>query len=426
PQMERANYLNRLRKEEPSLYSQVDSFHQMVGEDQGAKLCETLPYPSDAGELPTDGPPDSQPTSPVESTSVDRLCDEFAAALVRRETPKIEDFLARGHESDEDELLERLILLEVQNGLSEHVANLDEYAARFPEKPSVVSQAFLQFQEWSLVQSDDTTRVGEWPDQKEGTVRVRPEEVVPPKAVFGDYEILEEIARGGMGIVLKARQRSLNRVVALKMIRNGTLADQEEVLRFRAEAEAAAKLNHQQIVPVYEVGEHDGQHYFTMALIEGESLSVRLRKGPLVPREAARILSLVAAGVQYAHEQGVVHRDLKPGNILLNADNQPKVADFGLAKQLDQDSNLTVTGCVLGTPSFMPPEQACGEEAGPHSDIYSLGAILYTMLTNRPPFQAANATETIQQVKEKDPVPPRQLNPAINQDLQTICLKCLE
>lgn len=426
PQTERANYLDRLRKEEPWLYSQVDSFHQEAGKAHAPELRETIAYPLDLAELPATSQPDTHPTHDTEEAPADQLCDEFAAALERGESPQIEAFLARGQASGQAELLERLILLEVQNDLSAHVANAKEYARRFPDQQSIVEQAFLKFQEWSIVKSDDTTRVGEWPDQEEGTVRVRPEEVAPPKAVFGDYEILSEIARGGMGIVLEARQRSLNRRVALKMIRNGALADKDEVQRFRAEAEAAARLNHPQIVPVYEVGEYDGQHYFTMALIEGESLSVRLRKGPLPPHEAARILRLVALGVHYAHKRGVVHRDLKPGNILLDADDQPKVADFGLAKQLGQDSKLTITGCVLGTPSFMPPEQACGEEAGPHSDIYSLGAILYTMLTNRPPFQAANAAETIQQVKEKDPVPPRQLNPAINHDLQTICLKCLE
>lgn len=430
PQTEQANYLNRLREEEPSLYSQVDSFHKMAAKARNTHSPETVNYPFVSGGFPVDAEPDSNPnsdpTNPTEDTSVDNLCGEFAAALDRGETPQIEDVLARGEDSVQDELLERLILLEVQSGLSEHVANLEDYVQRFPKKRSVVTEAFLRFQEWSLVQADDTTRLGEWPDQEQGTFRVRPEEIVAPKVVFGEYEILSEIARGGMGIVFEARQKSLNRRVALKMIRNGALADKEEVLRFRAEAEAAARLNHPQIVPVYEVGEHDGQHYFTMALIEGESLSVHLRKGPLAPQEAARLLRLVASGVQFAHDRGVVHRDLKPGNILLDADNQPKVADFGLAKQLGQDSNLTLTGCVLGTPSFMPPEQAHGEEAGPRSDIYSLGAILYTMLTNRPPFQAANSAETIQQVKEKDPVPPRQLNPAINQDLQTICLKCLE
>ena len=245
---------------------------------------------------------------------------------------------------------------------------------------------------------------------------------------FGDYEILEEIARGGMGVVFKARQVSLNRVVAIKMILSGQLASPENVERFHTEAEAAAKLDHPGIVPIYEVGQHEGQHYFSMGYVEGQSLSARVTEGPLPAREAAEIVRAIAQAVQYAHDQGVIHRDLKPGNILLDRLGKPRITDFGLAKLTESGSDLTGTGQILGTPGYMPPEQAAAQVSavGRLSDIYSLGAILYCLLTGRPPFQAASAIETLRQVQEQDPLAPRQLNPAIPLDLDTIALKCLE
>ncbi|MFK7818529.1 MAG: protein kinase [Planctomycetaceae bacterium] len=241
---------------------------------------------------------------------------------------------------------------------------------------------------------------------------------------FGDYEIEAELARGGMGVVYRAKQTSLGRTVAIKMILAGTLASDDHVARFKTEAEAAARLDHPGIVPIYEIGEHKGQHYFSMAFVAGHSLADRVADGPLPPREAARIVADAAAALQYAHDLDVIHRDLKPANILMDGD-RPKVTDFGLAKRLDQQS-MTATGEVLGTPGFMSPEQASNAEgAGKPSDVYGLGAILYATLTGRPPFQAANVVETLCQLLETDPPAPRQLNPSVPADLETICMHAL-
>lgn len=244
---------------------------------------------------------------------------------------------------------------------------------------------------------------------------------------FGDYELLEEVARGGMGVVYKARHKRLNRVVALKMILAGEFAGDDEVRRFHSEAEAAANLEHQGIVPIFEVGEFRGRHFFAMAYVDGVTLSNLIKDGPLDSKDAAQILFQIVDSIAYAHEHGVIHRDLKPGNILLTTDRQARVTDFGLAKRIDSDSDLTDTGQVLGTPSYMAPEQAAGriDQVGKRADIYALGAILYYLLTGRPPFQSANPIETIRQVLEREPVAPRSLNPAIDRDLETICLKCL-
>ena len=245
---------------------------------------------------------------------------------------------------------------------------------------------------------------------------------------FGDYEIIREIARGGTGVVFEARQVSLDRTVALKMILAGQLADDNDVKRFYTEAEAAAKLDHPGIVPIFEVGQHEGQHYFSMGFVEGQSLSQRLTEGPLPAREAAELIRRVSEAIEYAHQHGVIHRDLKPANILLDPNNNPRVTDFGLAKKIQGDSGLTSSGQIMGTPSYMPPEQAGGKrgEVGPAADVYALGATLYALMTGRPPFQAATAMDTVLQVFSDEPVPPRRLNPALPRDLETICLKCLE
>ena len=250
----------------------------------------------------------------------------------------------------------------------------------------------------------------------------------PVLARLGDYELIEEIARGGMGVVFKAWQMSLKRFVAIKMILKGHLASSDDVQRFQTEALAAAQLEHPGIVRIYEVNEHDGLPYLAMAFVDGQSLAKRLAEGPLEPRTAAGIVKTVCMAVQYAHEKGVIHRDLKPGNILIDRLGCPHVTDFGLAKLMERGPDLTGTGQILGTPSYMSPEQAApnGTTVGPLSDVYSLGAILYCLLTGRPPFQAANDLETLVQVQKQDPIPPRQFNLKIPLDLETIVLKSLD
>lgn len=247
-------------------------------------------------------------------------------------------------------------------------------------------------------------------------------------ADFGKYELLEEIGRGGMGVVFKARQRDLDRVVAVKMILSNRLAGDDDVKRFYREARAAGSLRHPQIVGIHEVGQIHGQHYFAMDFIAGESLAEVTKDGPLDPERAARCLVGVARAVQFLHEHGIVHRDLKPSNILLDAAGIPHVTDFGLAKVFDDAGEKTQSGAILGTPGYMSPEQAAGRvrDISVRSDVYSLGAILYETLTGRPPFRDDNPLNTILQVLESEPTLPRKLNVRVPAELERICLKCLE
>lgn len=299
--------------------------------------------------------------------------------------------------------------------------DLEDTCRREPELADELRQLWGAVLVADAAGSDShVTQPSDSPDLPSGTIEL--------PCRFGDYELLAELGRGGMGVVYRARQLSLHREVALKMILRGQLASPLELARFKAEAEAAARLNHPNIVPVYDVGQVDGRPYFTMKLIRGQTLSQKLAAGPLPARESARILALVSRAIQHAHKNGVWHRDLKPSNILLDQDQVPHVTDFGLAKQTDDAASLTRTGGIIGTPAYMAPEQAAGARGvvGPATDIYSLGAILYHLLTGRPPFQAASPVDTVLLLLEQEPVPPRVLNPTADRDLELIALRCLQ
>jgi eukaryotic-like serine/threonine-protein kinase len=243
---------------------------------------------------------------------------------------------------------------------------------------------------------------------------------------FGPYELIREIGRGGMGVVYEARQKGLERSVAVKMILAGNLASPDAVRRFQVEAKAAARLRHSNIVHIHEVGQFNGQDFFAMEFIKGQSLAQRIRSGPVDSHEAVRLVATVARAVEHLHQQGIVHRDLKPSNILLDADGQPYVTDFGLAK-LTEGADMTATGAIAGTPSYMAPEQASPRRAEitQATDVYSLGAILYELLTGEPPFHAETAFDTLVAVLSGDPAMPRSINPRVPRGLELICLKCL-
>ena len=348
---------------------------------------------------------------------IDGICLDFEAAWKAGETPRIEEYLGHAEDAERSQLFQDLLLLDLD--YRSHPTP-EEYQARFPHDRKLVGEVFQQF---STGAGLDETRVP-------GTVSTIAQQRPPGK--FGGYELLEVLGEGGMGIVYRARQASADRIVALKVIRPDRLAaaapehQQEAMQRFRMEARAAAALEHDHIVPVYEVGEIDGQPFFSMRFVRGRSLEKVLRDGPLDAGKAAGLLEPIARAVHYAHGRGIVHRDIKPRNILLDTEERPYVADFGLAKSLVAARELTEAGHVLGTAQYMAPEQARGEAAGSAGDVYSLGATLYELLTGRPPFRAATPAETQRQVIDNEPVPPRRLNPAVPRDLETICLKCLE
>src|SRR5262245_53265305 len=277
----------------------------------------------------------------------------------------------------------------------------------------------------SVVPQSRDDRGGEDKPARAGTTRERFAELL---GELGDYELLEEVGRGGQGVVFRARQKSLNRTVALKVVSLGQWASKEHLKRFRREAEAAASLDHPCIVPIYEVGDRDGACYFSMKFVNGGQLDEVFKREPISIREAAELIAKLARTVHYAHQHGIVHRDIKPGNILVDANGEPHLSDFGLARLLETESTMTGTLEMMGTPSYMAPEQALGNKAPLTSatDVYGLGAIFYQLLTGQPPFMGGTAYETISLVLDREPRQPRLLNPKVGRELSTICLKCLE
>src|SRR5262249_26945877 len=294
----------------------------------------------------------------------------------------------------------------------------------------VLKSALNNFADASVAGCVDPGRSNILSPADENEVRAKKKSVSAAELLgeLGDYELLEEVGRGGQGVVFRARQKSLNRTVALKVISLGQWASKAHLKRFRLEAEAAARLEHPGIVPIHEVGERDGSCYFSMKFVEGGQLDEVTRREPMPIRQSVELITKVARTVHYAHEHGILHRDIKPGNILLDAKGEPHLTDFGLARLVESESSVTHTLDVLGTPSYMAPEQAVGNNAAVSSatDVYGLGAVLYQLLTGQPPFAGGATYETIKLLLDTEPKQPRLLNPKIDRDLSTICLKCLE
>jgi WD40 repeat protein/tetratricopeptide (TPR) repeat protein len=342
---------------------------------------------------------------------VDKVCDQFEAAWQAKGSdgprPRIEDFLGDLAEPGRSMLVRELLRLELayRRDAGESPA-LKEYQGRFPEYATL-------FSTWSWKPFAPSAA-------SSGATQ-------PPGPSIPGYQILEELGRGGMGVVYKARQIGLNRPVALKMILAGELAGEEELARFRLEAEAVARLQHPHIVQIHEIGEASTGPYFSLEYVEGGSLDKKINGTPLPGHQAARLVETLARAMHAAHEQGIIHRDLKPQNVMLTAAGEPKITDFGLAKKLDGAKGRTRSGAIVGTPSYMAPEQAGGQakEIGPAADIYAMGAILYELLTGRPPFRAETPLDTVLQVLSEEPIPPTKLNAKVPRDLETICLKCL-
>ena len=349
---------------------------------------------------------------------LDRALEDQISSWTRGEKTPVEDYLARepALSRDAEAILDLIYQEYVLRRDRGETPDPNEFFARFPDH---AESLMLQFGVDHAITA--TTRFLEEHDRPNG-------HACKPIETLAGYEILSLLGRGGMGIVYKARDQKLGRIVAIKTIAEGQHATPDQLDRFQAEAHAIARLRHPNIIAIHAIGEHDDRAYLSLEFAEGGSLAQRLAEKPMAPREAAALVEALAHAVHAAHQAGVVHRDLKPSNVLLTADGVPKVSDFGLAKLLDADSGHTLTGQVMGTPSYMAPEQAEGhaKQVGPAADTYALGAILYQALTGRPPFLGESAMETLKLVTSTEVVAPHLLRPDVPRDLETICLKCLE
>jgi serine/threonine-protein kinase len=343
-----------------------------------------------------------------------------------------------GHSLEHEQRLDEVVTAYLQAVAAGQTPEPQTWLARYPELAAELAE-FLHSQEQiqrltaPLRLATQAALMGTPPPQEivdlakgvPAEDSSRPENL--PRS-FGGYELLAQIGRGGMGVVYKARQTSLNRLVALKMVCRQDLESPAGLQRFRQEAEVIAGLDHPHIVPVYEVGEHEGRAYFSMKLMEGGSLAGQLTRLQAEPRTAASLLVRIARAVHHTHQRGILHRDLKPSNILLDGAGQPHVADFGLAKSVRTDHSLASSGALVGTPGYMAPEQASGRRGAitTATDVYGLGAVLYALLAGRPPFQGETVLDTLTNVKERDPEPPSGRNRRLDRDMETICLKCLQ
>jgi serine/threonine-protein kinase len=374
-----------------------------------------------------------------ELLEIDAICDRFEAAWGSDTRPDLASFLDQAPPELRPVLFRDLINIELDKRLERGERPEPRlYYLRFPELPAVINSAFesrltLLALRRNEARDDQAGRVTEFgPGAREPETKVLPSDrftlgVSQGPEVPG-YQILRELGRGGMGVVYQARQIALDRDVALKMIKSGSFASPSELARFQNEAEAVARLDHPNIVPIFEVGSHAGLEFFSMKLIGGTSLDRRLPEFATDPQAVARIVVIVAEAVHHAHSRGILHRDLKPANILLDNRGAPHITDFGLAKRIESDSELTCSGAPVGTPSYMSPEQAAGDRGSLSisTDVYGIGGILYALLTGRAPFAGTTLVETLDKVRALPPEPPSAVNKHVPRDLEIICLKCLE
>jgi eukaryotic-like serine/threonine-protein kinase len=370
---------------------------------------------------------------------IDAICDGFEADYRAGLQAELTSYLARASHVPRAMFFRELLDLELElrheNG---EQPDAQAYYRRFPDLAGVIDAAFESRNTRvtsahagrSSAQDGESTVTSPDPivTGAETSPRAELDCVMRQELGLAGYEIMGELGRGGMGVVLKARQVALNRTVAVKLIKSGVFASESELLRFQNEAEAVAQLDHPHIVPIYEVGQHGGRHFFSMKLIDGTGLDKRLAEFTADPRSAAQIVAIIALAVHHAHQRGILHRDLKPANILLDSDGQPHVTDFGLAKQIKGDGDLTESGAPVGTPAYMSPEQAIGARGSlsTATDVYGVGTVLYALLAGRAPFGGTTLIETLDKVRTCSPERPSQLNDRVPRDLEIICLKCLE